>query len=670
MSSIGFVPSPAKLRSLAPADASQALSLESLAPQPVVTAATPVEFKVAIGEDLAEGGGKPKPFQAIREIDKQTYLAAAAESGRIARYPYRFSKTLTVMLGTYMRTNECELTLTLDGNIASKPVECKGLQDNGQARFVFDSPLSPGVYSARLTSTAIDGANGVSAYLQRSATSGELWLLPGSWPESTTAFAVLVTWARSAPVLAVLYLACVAVLLALLMRQGSLAGTWIWGVPLLSLLIGACLITRPFSGHDETAHIDLFQLAASNSSKDSRAEFFNEVRSEMINQDFFRLHSVAPQAEGTCPHNILGRCGQQELALGYYRQLARAWTPLHPAAWSVGQYLWAGRATNLLIALATLLFVYVIFGATLSKGVWALATFLGAIFSQVASVTNDMPMYLAGIFALALLGSLALELTRVRRLIGYAVFVGLLFTVRQVDRSWLAGVAVLLVVPVLLTKPMLLDYKVRQRGLMSLVVFGGVAFVGVLGAFFFGREFVRSSGVIRDLLDQARDAKLLSTLVTLSLSQVDNALYQHLVSAFGSFVWGHSYYAGWIYRMFTVFWLAVSAIGIYLIGATAPSNRVGLAKAGTLGIVFGAHLVAVLAIVASRMQAPEIVWQSFAKIRLTAPGLGALFAPALIGVIFLQGRQGASRQLFRGVCIWSLVLLVHYLPRFYLADLR
>lgn len=670
-------PMPSTNRNIAPPDTVPALGLGTLAPGRMVTQASPLDFKLVIGEDLAVTEGQDPTFARVAALDKSTYFADSGHARQLATHPYRFNDALAIIVDTNARKSDCKLTLTLDGSIKSEPLACSDVQENSLARFEFDNVLTPGIYAAQLTSTGEGDLNGIVAYVQAAA-NGETWVLPFSTPRHLDGLKSFVSWARFAPGAFGLYVVFLLGLGALLVI-GAGRRLWPW-VAAFGLICGASLMITPqFSGHDETAHIDMLHSALVTSLTQEKGDFYHNARMALINADFFRLNTVGPNPEGTCPHMVLQPdCGSSDHPRWYYGGVAEVVRLMgfkeEAATWSVERLSMVGRLASLLIVVFGLLIVGVAFGKRVLKAVLVVCCCFGGLIAQVASTTNDVPMYMIGIVGVGWLITLAMSTSRLRSFIGLGLMIVLAFVASRIDRSFVAILPIF--AGVLLLGRIHHDDEddedfapqIWLRAALSIgacIIFALLVVGIALGVSGVHRLFPFP---LEGLLRLDNNIAMLFDLSKVSMHDAGRILSHQLKSVAGTFVWGHSLFDIEVYRIWNGVFAVATIGGLIACGTSARTVRRATLIGVVFGIMLGCQVVFAVAIAAGHMSEAGVVWQAYSKIRLTAPGIVAVMAAFGVGVYWAQRRQLLSSIMFRAVVAWLMILGFYYLPRFYLAD--
>jgi hypothetical protein len=668
-------------RSLSPAGM-ETLKLSALSLSAPLLSGNPAAFKIAVGQDVGVNGSL-LTLEDVTKIEPAAYWAKYSEI--LKEYPLLFNHTVAFSIANYDRINHCLLTLNLGDHHVSQPLNCRRLKDNGLAVFKFDSPVPPGVYQATLISTG-DPNNAVAIYWAKDA-QGQSWVSAFSWQGDISPLMALSIWGRSHSLQFAFYTLSLCLLIVGLGLGRNVSTALPWLCLLVSLYLGIFVIAAPLSGHDETAHVDMFKRSlletdptpAGNTDK-SLQEHYLTMREHMLHEHFFRLHNARPQSVGACSHSILSGCGESERPLKLYHQYGSLLHKLGIVVNSPAEIQWAGRALNYLWLISFLIGIFCLFPRHYALAMVITLAFTGCLLGQIASVTNDVPMYVTGLWGALAFAYFFHHASDWRAWAGVGVFFGLLFYVRQVDQSWLAGLPTVLLFPLGLLSLILpkagpptgqgpFDPEKRFAIVPALYFAAGVMgfFVFVRGLMMTpqGTQFVDHLIALGSTI--SGEFARLRGLTALPLSHALQIVYSYLCSIYGSYVWGHSYYDNFVYVTLLAGTSYLSYLGARKIADQSSHLKMAFILL-CLGMACASQFLGIVAI-ASQDFGPDLVrWQSFTKVRLIAPGLACILPVPLLGLVHLLESPHLARRLFLIVYIWGSLLLCYYWPQFFIID--
>lgn len=676
---LALLPMKGSPRLLVSADVLKELDLERQAPIGPVYGPEPQTYKVIVDFDTAYSRGAAD-LRSIKEGRKDLFLEKYRDD--IKRYPYRFTKTLAFPIGTYARKNSCVLRLVLDGRISSREVPCKNLQDNDLARFEFPGLIPPGIYSAQLYSSAASSSDGVAPYVRKDA-KGDMWIIPHSWPVSTNSAEAFVALAAGQPLHALLYALAICLLGGLfIFGAGSLRSL----VLCVAVTAGVVMLaTKPMSGHDETAHITMLFMATqglnelpTNLKNTSMERFFSEVSDYMYDNDFYRMHNVRTIPRGACPHAILNSCGVSDSPAYLYKFYAAVLSigGFHPSKPAEIEHV--GKAANILLTLLIFCLILLLYGNDVTHASLFLLALTGGFLAQFASITNDIPQYLMGFFALGTACYIFLGKSQRKALVGVAVLLVLFAIAFPIDRSSLSLLPLLLALVIFmmirLSQGRSLIVEERDGHSNATVLLAAGCFTAGAVAAIAGLNLL--PGIVRlsplsslgEGIAQSTNLRMILNFPLVDLGQAAVLLGGYLQSVFGTFVWGHSFYHGIFYFIF-----AAACTGLAVWGIRSLKGTVGWKTCAFSGLMLGVLVAAlagiVVSIAAPYIHAHPIARDSFTKARLTAPAIAVFWLVPAIGYLKMGQSQWFRSASFRALVVWQTIFVAYYLPRFYFGDL-
>lgn len=671
-----ILPRQTETRPLWPSEMPEALQLGKFKPSDPIFADNSPTFKLAIKPDIAESARTFK-WADLLALTKEEAQSRYQERARL--YPHRFTDNIALPTGTFARINHCDLVLILDGHLRSRKLPCKGLQDNQNSRFQFDHFIYPGIYEAQIETTATSADNAIVIYLA-SSPDGTYWALAHSNPPVSTGRA-LWDWMKRLPYEGSIY-GLMIILLIMLVSTGG-RSTWSWAMAVACFYLAVAAITPPLSGHDETAHVDMLHHQISKASglpsadiKSEKKAFNISVNQFMVEHDFYRLHKVGPNPPEACPHKILGSCGHSAKPLWLYKQYAEL---LHLFTSQGGEVqasslIYQTRIIHLALTLLTLGLILLLFGRDYLKlGFFLLLTSL-PFSTNFNAITNDFPMFLTGLMILIGITHFLTERSAKASLLFLTTVVGLLFFIKNIDRSWLASLPAVICLAALLVGHWWLSDRSSKaphhtRSKTGLIYFFAMtassAVVTFWGVLFIIKNWDRQ--ILQLLASIQPDLRLLQGLKYFEPQTAATGLWDYYRSLVGSFVWGHAYLPTVVYQIFFLAGLYLSYRGAKSICKHRDIKQVRFI-AGILGLLFAAQSIIVIAVLYSYYPF-KLPVDSLVKVRLTAPGLAAILVLPSVGWIDILRTPAQKQWLYRSALLFGLMFLVFFASKFYLVDL-
>lgn len=561
--------------------------------------------------------------------------------------------SIGVSVGTYSRVNDCTLVMKIGSELASTPLNCKSIKDNSIVAFEFKENVPTGVQQVEFIMNSKSGADFVAVYGAKEKDSDRIWLKATAPSRSVSIIEILQKMAKfHKPYTPYIYGILILVLFGLAIIRPSSAF-----FPGIICLFVHLVITTPYSGFDETAHIDMAYSSVVH--PNPVRHFFNEhVYDELVRFEFSSLHKVPLGKRGDCPHSlILWGCGKKKEAENYYYywgKFSRIFTDnFFPP--DVRHYF---KIFNVSIFVTFALFVLACFGITTGMSLLTFLLLVDSFTTKITSINNDLPMFLLGIsLALCLVSYIKKPRLKVLAVGILANFFLYLF-VRRFDVSHFAALpATLPILFIAFSKPILLD---RNNTFLKNIITGLFAIVSsvVIVTLLF-----KISSSLPSLIDFASESAcshnlpcyFLSNLKQdIGFSQLISDQIVYLKSLMGSYIWGHSYGAPWAYLLKILAFIYFTGKGFLNI----QSNSVRMMLIFSLAMAFVIIKIAYLPGSADL----EIVRESFLKPRLTAPGIYAYLVLPLIGVLNLSRKESI------GITLLFLINAIYVLPQVYLAE--
>lgn len=529
-------------RPLGPRDLGRQLA-GGLAPAAPVTPAGEPRFKLALAAD-ERLVGRRLDLASLEKLRRPIRQRALSQ-------PELLPRTVALAFATEGRVLDCELSLQIGEN-RSAPLPCAAVQDFQYVPFTFAEPLLPGIFEARIFSTSVAPGQEYRAVAAPGKTPGELWLLADSPARRMSAAEAMLALASDHPSRVAGFLLGLA-LMSLALALGT--GRWQhYAVLLVGLIVAVCSLTWHFSGHDETAHLEMLHKAQGRS-RSERQSFYESAATHLMDSNFYRLHVSEFVTRSKCPHRVLGgSCGRSPRPLWLYRWYALAFPETDDAA-TLANY---GRCINAALLAATLLLIAAVAGlAAFCASVGGLAL-AGFTWAQLASVTNDFPQTLFGLLLGTLLGLLVVCEGRRARLTLLAVAVLAFPATVKIDRSWMSA---------LLMAPVFACAWLGPR-LPSTALAVSLPWLAAAATFVLAPLLPAS---ILELLPKEVGPQLASWPTVAELQTAAQAGRVALKSLFGSFLWGHAYFPKWLNALWA---LAIAAAALLLIfGRILPEAK-------------------------------------------------------------------------------------------------
>lgn len=659
-------------RLIEPYDLESEMKLEGIAPiDPIISGNSP-SFKIAVSYDISLAR-KKLSYAEIKDFDMQLFDQAYREM--VYSHPHRFVTSIGIPIGTHMRENKCQLQLIIDENQKSDEVECSDLIDNDFARFTFNEPIKPGIHSAELLSTAKTLDNGISPYVSKDAY-GSYWIRAYSWPENKSMLAHLISWALASPWLGFLYTLCILCVLfsAFFIRQTN---SYSFACLAILLYISNILITKPMSGHDETAHLTMFfhQANGLKTSPQDQKGFYRETQEYMHEGDFYRLHNTDPVDPEQCPHTVIGDCGETHRPSSLYKRYSQLFQ-LHFFQLTPQLLAWLGRAINLSLTLLLMATTCFLLGRPALRGLSVALIFCGAYLAQLASITNDFPLFISGMAFGIFIGHGISHGIRPLNFVHLLIWVGLYSTLFfDIDQSWILGLPMISACIFITVLSFFRKYKKniqtssRARQLVQLLVFISV-FIGCFIAIAELRDQISNVNHEWGIVPRTYMQMLLN-FVNLTSSETWISISEHMKSFWGTYVWGHTNHSNFFYICLTLGLATTSVLGLNQISMKGIFPKTLAAFAA---ILMAMHLLVTISIFSWLTRPydipalPYVMTAAFAKARFSATSAASIL---ILGLVYLNTIKSKKEKenLFRACLLWVMYMLLYFQPKAYIGDL-
>ncbi len=571
--------------------------------------------------------------------------------------------------------NNCNVSLVLENNFISDPIHCQNLRNSDFAAFQFKRPIVSKIYLAKFEFT--NTSDSVQVHLRSVQMADGKKYVEGFSRPKVSRFLALWDWAVRKPVLVSVYLLIILLIIAVGFFQ-------LWS-PLLSLCLvavlffaGNALITPPYSGYDETAHVTMFFLSTYLKSSVEPdyytakfVTFNDQANQEFSDYDFFRLHDIERKFVTQCPHEMpLAPCGVTERPrrlYDFYVSLLRSVVSFD--SWPPVYFMYLTRGIHLFLLGIFLLLIFHYMGPVAAGGITILMTHCGAFISQMPSVTKNIYMYFYGFLILPILLNC---ITNKRK---YSWELVLLVVIPAVGYRFDVGASIGLMVGFLCLILNFKDFYFREnipysrlRSLNFLLYLLTVWFGCIYFAKFTFRFLPKILGERwQEFLANTPQAVFLD-FGTLSTKNSWKALGIFLKSSFGSFLWGHEFYGTSSYVLLSGVFIGLSWLGfkvVYNECTTSKSRGKLFAAAAFTGI----YLSIVLAIGTRYFNEAPVVRDSYLKLRFTAAGVALIYLLFYAGVQNVLADKRVAIDILKVQTVWVLILLLYHLPQFYLVGI-
>lgn len=631
---------------------------------------------IAVAPDAADTDGPLnfREFQGLLQQKAPEFFERMAQENT-----YRYTNVLAVEVSSSSADSDCQIRLKLDGVLHSRPALCPPSGSLRETRFTFDRIIRPGIFTAHIETTPTTVASEIKVSNFRSL-DGAHWVLPTTGRRITSALSGYLRFLSQKPWSAAIYFICLVAVTTLFItgKSGSKMGVILLAVAVYSSHFA---ISRYFSGHDETAHTEMF-LSSINETYDlpngadqnqKRADFYQSARQLMFDEDFYRLHGVLVPPRGTCPHMILGGCGISGSPRNLYKIYAR-FLP-HFDQISAKSLILTGRIINILLTLLLLGLVAIVCGTDKLLPTFALLL-SGAYLSQVASVTNDYPMLMLGLFGCTMLSTLLTSDSRRRVLLGFITFAGFVYLSRPIDRSWISGLLTIIAAigivglrclnprgRILEKKSPSLARSLLSSGLVWLL--GAIVTAGSIWSVPYLWE-AGIQGVFKPILRLSADGHMLLRAKPYGPGLTLDILWFHFQSFVGTYVWGHSYFSPFVYVLFAIAWAYLTCLGVI---ALWEKSRVPPFQAMLiLGFAGGGYFAMLMLLNTYNEIFPGTSLDAAVKFRFMAPGAAIVLTLPFLGIQSLFSSPSRSRTFLMVASYWAIVFLSYYQVRFFYCE--
>jgi hypothetical protein len=633
------------------------------------------------GYELIDSRG-PVGVKFVRESVPLTPLFAGSELKFNVNIPDNSNdySSFAVPIGTYARTNKCNLEMHLAPNLISKPIGCSTLVDNSPAQFDFGNRLLPGTYHGTLVSTAADSSHAVAPYVAVDA-QGAVWLQPLIARSATNGISLMIPWLLSGDLNRLILIPCL--ILAVLVGIYAAGGQLAWILLIATYIGGVTALTKKFSGHDETAHVHMFFSAMLGElkveppdAKKMTLEFFDRAEHLKEREGFYRLHAAKVVSAGQCPHAFAGSCGASAEPIWLYKHYAKI-SPPNPSLVSDPDYLISVQQAIHLVLTSGLILLALIALDRRSFAVFsALFIFCGFAIANFPAITNDFPLEILGFFGfIACTRLFQVSPSRHLWLFPAAYSALAIGFGRHIDKAWLSSIPFISFLWLILGVRYIrrrgwinkkhLDFSIFDRFLPNRMWTPILLHLGVFAAslaylYIFGKptlrfflELIQPSAIPT----RERPGKL-------PLDLYLPVVWHHFRSVVGSFVWGHAYFGWEAYAVFLVIAVLAYNSGIYYLW-TKRKDACGRIAVIVAGFIMASYVYGIFWI-AGNWLGTRATLDATSKIRFMAPGIGVGMAIAGLGILEWLRKIELDRYMICAAAIWIVIVLTYYLPKFFL----
>ena len=455
----------------------------------------------------------------------------------IGEYSYRFPSSLTVPLANYERRVDCVLRLSLSTDARSylsNDFDCQEIKNNSPAHFEFDRPIMPGIYQAKILVVKHSSDGFLPSPYSVEDQNGALWLQTITGQREMSIASAFSIWSKSNPTRALGY-TFLSILILLFLICYPLRLSMLIGI-VFFFFLNLFLISRPFIGHDETAHLETFykisstfELSRDDVSLDPN-EFLQQAKSKMFTSDFFRLNSAEPIENEPCLHAILGGCGAGKRTVIFYQDMLTLLDFIGLEYHSVDSYFYAAFIYNVFFLVLSLFIVVSFWSIQGLSALLFLLPFYGSMAGQMFTITNDYFLICIG-----LLNAFSVMILYQKNQTSYLRFIVILAfsLVSLISFSNYDSSAFTLAYPVVLAISVFIAKKLAKLRLMLLVMIG-LQVLALTMLFLNWLNFDLLNPYLKSIVGYSFSG---STDVNQNFLSTFIGMIR---SIFGSYVWGHS----------------------------------------------------------------------------------------------------------------------------------
>jgi hypothetical protein len=672
----------APIRKISPLDLHTHLGKTSLETIIIPGDGTPVLVHTVVAPDVAV----THRYLSLEEtINWSRENNAESQDKLYRKLPFAFATELGIDLQVPPAPTKCTVKVKLDGQ-SSLPVTCDEIRAREKAFFKFD-----GIDFIPAGKHEIELFSDTSAILNGFATESLFWAEAFSGSMINGTDIIRDAWISGSFSYTAYFLLLFVFLIAIAYRTIRNQN-----VALLTLTAHAflvILITPYFSGFDETAHVSNFYQAASSTARENKRPIieesaYNKLASQnMFDAAFFRLNEVYPTNSDSCPHQIIGYCGLSPAPQILYKHYTDFLNYFHfNFEWLSPKFaIWMGRLSNSFFFLVTLMCCYFLLPGNKRAPFILSLSLAGCFFSQLGTLTNDIPMYVLGIVGFITFKSLISEIhITVKDCSALAIFSSFFVWARDFDVSFHAAIPIVLVnASIFLFK--LLRSILRKRQTYNLNRINAVALPIIIFAFgitlpLIGYQILLKSQEsiwFKNLLGSLSiDPNLFSRLngvANFGWYGISVTISEHFRTIAGSYVWGHTFLPISMNIFVFLVWLTGCLIltfnGLTSLRIPEQRNLMPSIILNAFILILIAHIFIVCSIIHSNIEfyaKQSIIFSSFAQARLSAPSSMFVFLCANMSLfLYCSGKQ----KFYLSNCfvvLYNSVLLVHIYPNFFI----
>lgn len=559
-----------------------------------------------------------------------------------------------VYIGTHNQKKNCTLQMVLNEDQFSDIVDCHTIEDNSFAPFHFKKNIREGVHEAKIIWHPKDSQGFVAVYAAQGNQDDVFWLragIPRHKVSYLRIFKKLAQW--YGPVVPFLFAASIFIATTLIIFRRK--------VPLLTFAILALfihiMIATPYSGFDETAHIDMAFSKIENTGVPKK-DFYEAVYDDLVKYDFTSLHSIKLGQRGQCPHSlVLWGCGAKNQANPYYsyygKFASKFFSDFSPQGIRVSFFVFQVIIFCLFSAL-----LLAAFGIKKGSYLLTIVLMLDAITSKIIFINNDFPMFLFGAFLAVYFLFNTLKFSWIKLILSTFLVLSSFYLVKSIDKSNLAALPAIFLIPAIYFSRG--KFSPRDFNFQKFIVVGISLLISATIIVFLAKGFFQIINLLFDFKLKSICSGISSCNLLDNLTEDINPLkilkfhMTYLKSLMGSYIWGHSYGPSWIVY-------SELALFTYFLGKGFMTLESKPARIIILLLMAVSFLIINIAYLPGSADL-EIVRDSFLKPRMTAPGVYAFLIFPMLGII----RNNSKERLL--IALIFLFKIMFVFPQVYVAE--
>lgn len=426
-------------------------------------------YKIVMSPDLI----LEKKYFNFHEI-KKWHLENNLEKQKklFAKHPEVYPRKIHLNMSVNGKNlEECSIAAWLD-TYKSDVISCERIRKKGFASFSFpELKFIPfGIHDAKIKLIHKDSKSDLSLSFNHLEDPQNIKWLHIFTREDMSSIKSLYYFSLKKPFLFLIYLISILCIFYLLSSSNISFFKKII-VIFICQLIAISIITTPISGHDETHHFDNFfaslrqKISEKNSKKNPSFEKLNSLGKDyMINEHFFRLHGVIAKPGNPCLHyHALNGCNFGSILINYYN-LYVSFLPQGLLEEMTPKILTlVSRTVNFFLLLVALFLIFFLIPKEKFLAMISCLLFFGGYFSQHASLTNDIAMFLLGIFILSFFLQSFSYVPIWKRLSLFLISCLYLLLSSRFDVSYISAILPLIFAAILSLSKVILDKLKKER---------------------------------------------------------------------------------------------------------------------------------------------------------------------------------------------------------------